>query len=256
MWTLRRYLSMPKLFGFSLLRNGIKYDYSFRESLNSLDPIVEKTFLAIGSSEDDTLLECRKIPKIECIETIWNPNLKQGLVLSDETNKALQALKKSLNSEELNSSWGIYLQADECLHEEDYETLIDDIKQAEASGYDAIMFSYLHFWQTHHTIATSKRWYPHEVRAIKLDSNIESWGDAQGFRNYQKPFYSRARIFHYGHVRDPKVYIKKMEDMSALYSNNATESKYYNARDRDKEDDHKCIFFIGEHILKLCMKEF
>lgn len=238
---------MIKLYGFSLIRNAIKYDYSFKEALLSMAPLVQYSVVAVGKSEDETLKVAGEIPNIKIIETVWNQDLKQGLVLSDETNKALTSLRSSLSGDELKSAWGIYLQADECLHEDDFEILRHDIEEAERGGYDAIMFSYLHFWQTHHFIATAKRWYPHEVRAIKLDSSIESWGDAQGFRHYQKPFYSKARIYHYGHVRDPKVYLKKMEDMSALYSKNATESKYYNAKDRDKKDDHQCIFYWGTH---------
>lgn len=210
-------------------------------------PIVNTIVVAVGKSEDSTLAEVKKIPKVKALETIWNPELKQGLVLSDETNKALNALRASLTETELKTAWGIYLQADECLHQDDYDLLKSDIFKAQEEGCDAIMFSYLHFWQTHHSIATAKRWYPHEVRAIKLDSTIESWGDAQGFRNYKKPYYSHARIFHYGHVRDPKIYLKKMEDMSALYSVDAHESKYYNAKDRDKKDDHQCLFFWGTH---------
>lgn len=245
----QRFLSTinVQLYGFSLIRNGLKYDYSFKEAFLSMAPIVNYTMVAVGKSEDHTLDEVKKIPQIKVIETEWNQELKQGLVLSDETNKALNALRKSLTGDELKSAWGIYLQADECLHEEDFEVLQRDIEIAERDGHDAIMFSYLHFWQTHHSIATAKRWYPHEVRAIKLDSQIESWGDAQGFRNYKNPYYSHARIFHYGHVRDPKIYLKKMEDMSTLYSKDAHESKYYNAKDRDKKDDHQCIFYWGTH---------
>lgn len=38
-----------------------------------------------------------------------------------------------------------------------------------------------------------------------------------------------------------------MEDMSALYNKDAHASKYYNAKDRDKKDDHQCIFYWGTH---------
>ncbi len=167
---------MQNLYGFSLIKNGIKYDYSFVEALNSLSPIVKKTVVAVGKSDDETLNKVSSLPKVDVLETIWNTDLKQGLVLSDETNKALIHLKKQIPTNDLKNAWAIYLQADECLHEDDYEILLQDLEKAEAEGYDAIMFSYLHFWQTHHHVATAKRWYPHEVRAIKLDTKIESWG--------------------------------------------------------------------------------
>ena len=42
------------IYGFTLLRNGVKYDYSFRECLKSLEPICKSVYLALGESEDDT----------------------------------------------------------------------------------------------------------------------------------------------------------------------------------------------------------
>lgn len=222
----------------------MKYDYSFKESLLSLAPIVEKTYLALDPSDDSTEEELKKIPSVKIIPSVWDMNLKNGLVLSVETNKALSALRTD-HGKDLNA-WGIYLQADEVIHESDYELLKRDIQSAQESGYDALSFRYLHFWQTHHHLAIAKNWYPHEVRAIKLNSNVVSWGDAQGFKHFQKIFYTEARIFHYGHVRDQSIYKKKMEDMSRLYNTNETLTKYYNVKDRDKEYTD-CLLYFGTH---------
>jgi hypothetical protein len=179
-----------KLFGFTLLRNGVKYDYSFKESLLSLAPLVEKIYLALDKGDDTTEEEIKKFPFIKIIPSTWDMNLKKGLVLSVETNKALEALRADHGQED--EAWGIYLQADEALHEDDYEILKRDIEKAQSEGCDAISFRYLHFWQTHHHVAISRKWYPHEIRAIKLKTPIESWGDAQGFRNYKKIFPYRS----------------------------------------------------------------
>lgn len=238
--------SSNKLYGFTLLRNGVKYDYPFKESLLSLKPFVEKIFLALDPGDDSTEEEIKKFPFVKIIPSKWDMNLKQGLVLSVETNKALTALRA-----EHQNGWGIYLQADEVLHQDDYEILKRDIEKAEASGCDAISFCYLHFWKTHHHIAIAKNWYPHEIRAIKLNSDIESWGDAQGFRNYKKVFFTEARIFHYGHVRAQDIYEAKMKDMSAMYDSDGRVSQYYNPKNRDKKQ--KCLLYFGTH--PLVMKE-
>jgi hypothetical protein len=234
-------LNSCKVFGFSLLRNGVKYDYSFIESLKSLSPIVDKVYLALDAGDDTTEDEIKKLSFVKIIPSKWDMSLKHGLVLSVETNKALSVLR----SDEKNG-WGIYLQADEVLHEEDYELLKRDIEKAEVDGFDAISFRYLHFWQTHHHVAISKKWYPNEIRAIKLNTEIESWGDAQGFRNYKKIYYSDARIFHYGHVRDQSVYEGKMRDMAKLYHsqdviNSRLEKGFKEAR------KNKCILYFGTH---------
>ena len=232
--------SSNKLYGFTLLRNGVKYDYPFKESLLSLSPLVENIYLALDSGSDSTETEIKKLTCVKIIPSTWDMNLKQGAVLSVETNKALTALRA-----EHKDGWGIYLQADEVLHQDDYEIIKRDIERAEASGCDAISFCYLHFWKTHHHMAIAKNWYPHEIRAIKLNSDIESWGDAQGFRNYKKVFFTEARIFHYGHVRAQDIYEAKMKDMSAMYDSDGRVSQYYNPKNRDKKQ--KCLLYFGTH---------
>ena len=235
---------MIKLYGFTLLRNGVKYDYSFKESLDSLAPIVEKTYLALDPGTDSTEAELKKLPNIQIIPSKWDMSLQKGLVLSVETNKSLEALRAD-HGEELEA-WGIYLQADEVLHEDDYEILKSDIKIAQSEGYDAISFRYLHFWQTHHHVAISKKWYPNEIRAIKLKSKIESWGDAQGFRLYHKVYESEARIFHYGHVREQSSYQEKMRDMGLLY-HAASVSEERLAKGLKDARKNKCVLYFGTH---------
>lgn len=237
------------LYGFSLLRNGVKYDYSFRESLLSLSGIAQEIFVAIDEGEDTTLETVKKLPNIHIIPSTWDLSLSKGLVLSVETNKALASLR---DIHHLEFDWGLYLQADEVIHEDDYQLILDDIKKAHEEGCDAVTFRYLHFWQTHHHLAIAKNWYPEEIRAIKINSDVVSYGDAQSFKNARKIFSSEARIFHYGHVRDQSIYKTKMEEMSKLYNSDATKSKYYNARDREKNYDD-CLLYFGTH--PLVMKE-
>lgn len=232
------------LYGFTLLRNGVKYDYSFRESFTSLSNLVKKTYVALDPGEDTSLEEVSKLDNIKIIPTVWDMSLKKGLVLSVETNKALEALRKDHGTED--NAWGIYLQADEVIHEEDYELLIKDIETANATGCDVVCFRYLHFWQTHHHIALSKKWYPNEIRAIKLKSPIESWGDAQGFKNYSKKFFTEARIYHYGHTRDQASYKIKMRDMGKMYH----EDQDLEARlEKGLKDAEKiqCALYFGTH---------
>ncbi len=222
----------------------MKYDYSFKESLQSLAPLVEKIYLALDRGDDTTEEEIKKFPFVKIIPSVWDMSLKKGLVLSVETNIALEALRADQGIEE--NAWGIYLQADEVLHPDDYEILKNDIEKAQAEGCDAISFRYLHFWLTHHHLAISKKWYPNEIRAIKLKSPIESWGDAQGFRNYKKIFYTEARIFHYGHVREKNSYKEKMHDMGKLYHSAEDLEKKLEKGFKDARKN-KCALYFGTH---------
>lgn len=222
----------------------MKYDYSFKESLLSLTPITQQTYLALDKGDDSTSLELTSIPALKLIPSIWDMSLKKGLVLSVETNKALAALRADHGED--NNAWGIYLQADEVLHEDDYEILKADLEKAQAEGYDAISFRYLHFWQTHHHVVISKKWYPHEIRAIKLNTPIESWGDAQGFKNQKKVFYTEARIFHYGHVREQSSYNEKMREMGKFYhASEILEQKLADGLKDTKKN--RCVYYFGTH---------
>lgn len=242
---------MTFIFGFTLLRNGVKYDYCFKESLSSLLAVTEKVYLALGDSEDKTEEEIDKFDRVEKIHTVWDPEKRSGgLILSEQTNIALEGLKE--REAPLEAKWGIYLQCDEVFHEEDYDLIVEDIKRAEIEGCDVVQFRYLHFWQDHHSLAINKKWYPQEIRAVRLDSNIESWGDAQSFRNYKKAYYSDARIFHYGHVREKDKYLSKKKDILKLYHSDERLPKY-KKREKKFDDQTECLNFLGNH--PLLMKE-
>ncbi len=233
------------LYGFTLLRNGVKYDYCFREALKSLAAVTESTFLALGESEDGTEGAVSDLKFLKIVPTVWDEKLREGgLILSQQTNIALNAARSVLGTRP--NAWGIYLQCDEVLHEEDVEIIKRDIAHADAQGCDAVTFRYWHFWQTHHEVAINKKWYPQEIRAIKLAGTIESWGDAQGFRNHTKVFHSDARVFHYGHVRDPMKYLEKKRDILALYHSDEKLPKY-KRRERRFDNMTETLAFFGNH---------
>ena len=242
----QKFSNLIKLYGFGVLKNGVKFDFPFKESVLSMEPITEKVYFALGDSEDSTNAFFSKMDFCKVTHTTWDKSLKDGKVISVETNKALQFLKKDLSALELKNAWGIYLQADEVLHEDDYRILKKDLEHCEENGYDAISLRYLHFWQTHHHLAVTKNWYPHEIRLIKLDSQIESWGDGQSFQSHHKIFYSEARIFHYGHVREQKAYAEKMRFQSSFHhADHLVEEKL--KKDAKNSKKHKTHYFFGTH---------
>lgn len=239
-----RSLNLTRIYGFGLLKNGVKYDFPFVESLLSFKPLVEKVFYVLGDSSDNTddiFLKYQDFCLTE--KSVWDMTLKDGHVIGVETNKAISFLKKNVD---VRNAWGIYLQSDEVLHEEDYELIISDLEKAEKEGCDAMTFKYLHFWKSHHKIAISKTWYPKEIRAIKLDSHVESWGDGQSFKNYKKLFHSDARIYHYGHVREASAYEAKLQFQASFHFKGF---RYYRKRLQAKKNSlkQKAILYLGTH---------
>lgn len=205
--TLLDQMTTPPLHGFTLLRNGLKYDYPFRESLGALRLLCDSVVVAVGKSEDGTEEAIASL-NLEQVPTVWDEaKRKGGTILSEQTNIALTELRRRRGK-----GWGFYLQADELISERDFERVLSDIAQAEREGYDAISFRYLHFWQSYERIAVGRRWYPQEIRALRLDSSVESFGDAQSFRHWSKRFESEAVIYHYGHVREAGAYERKKKD--------------------------------------------
>ena len=108
-----------KVSGFAIARNVIKADYPIGESLKSIAPLCDEIIVAVGNSDDGTreYILGLGIPQLKIIDTIWDDNLREGgRVLADETNKALAATDP-------HADWCFYIQADECIHEQDLERI-------------------------------------------------------------------------------------------------------------------------------------
>ena len=208
-----------KISGFTFVRNGFKLGYPVLESLQSLLDICDEVVIAIGNSDDETEERIKNLgnPKIIIISTVWDETLREGgTILAQQTDIALQ---------HCTGDWLLYLQADEVLHEKDY----DIIKQY-AHRYlhhptiEGLLFSYYHFFGNYNYIGTGRQWYRSEIRMIKNTNSVFSWRDAQGFRTKDangirklKVASIPASVYHYGWVRNPIAYLKKQEAFHKLY---------------------------------------
>lgn len=208
-----------KVSGFTFIRNAIKFGYPIVESINSIMPICDDFYVAVGNSDDDTLELIKSInpEKINIIETLWDDSLREGgRVLAEETNKAFKAIPA-------DSDWAFYIQGDEAVHEK-YLPIIKDAmnKWKDDKNVDGLLFKYLHFYGSYDYIGSSEKWYPREIRVVKNNKNIYSYRDAQGFRKDDnkklnvKPV--DAYIYHYGWVKDPRTQTDKIKNFLKLYN--------------------------------------
>ena len=206
-----------KVAGFTFVRNAIKYDYPVVESIESILPLCDEVVVAVGNSEDGTLELVKGIgsPKIKIIETVWDDSLRQGgQVLAVETNKAFAAISA-------DADWAFYIQADECIHEQD----VLNIKLAmqehlENAAVEGLLFHYKHFYGSYDYIGDSRRWYRNEIRIIRNDKSISSYKDAQGFRKHNEKLKVKAisaSIYHYGWVKPPHLQQAKQEVFHRLW---------------------------------------
>ena len=220
--------SAPTLSGFTIIRNGVEFDFPFLESFTSALSIVDEFIINIGESSDDTKEKIQKwisalskvdAKKIITFDSHWpldNLELKKGgKILSQQTNLALEKCK---------SRWCLYLQADEVLHEEDHDEIKKQLEAAEKNNnVEALVFQYIHFYGNYNVVQTSRSSYRREIRIIRNGLGIQSTGDAQSFRHRDgkklNAVLTKARIFHYGWVRPQEKMKEKTVFMDSLYRN-------------------------------------
>ena len=208
---------MVKVSGFTIVRNAVKLDFPLEASVRSILPICDEVIVNVGRSEDDTLDLVRSIrdPKIRIIETEWDMT-RRNTVLGLETHRAMRACKHP---------WGVYIQADEVLHERGAEALAAAIQSADNDPrVEGLLVRYLHFYAGFDTVATHRRWYRREVRAVRLspELDIRPYQGAQGFRVGPGNRKIRARLtaaemFHYGWARPAQALREKRELGRTMY---------------------------------------
>lgn len=208
---------MPKVSGFTIVRNALILDFPLEASIRSILPVCDEVVVNVGHSDDETLELVGSIrdPKIRILQTHWDLTI-QNRVLGDETLRAMR---------ECRHPWGIYIQADEVLHERGAEALIHAITEHDGdSRVEGLLVQYLHFYGGMDTIAMNRRWYRREVRAVRLDPTlgIHPYQGAQGFRVGPANRRIRARLtnaemFHYGWARPGRALRAKREASRVLY---------------------------------------
>jgi hypothetical protein len=206
-----------KVSGFTIVRNAIKLDFPVEASIRSILPICDEVVVNVGRSEDETLELVRSIadPKIRILETEWDMT-RRNSVLGLETLRAMQACRYP---------WGIYIQADEVLHERGSEVLAASIQRHDGDpAVEGLLVRYLHFYGGFDSVATHRRWYRREVRAVRLDPklDIRPYQGAQGFRVGPQLRKIRARLtdaemFHYGWARPSQALKEKRELGRTMY---------------------------------------
>ena len=208
---------MVKVSGFTIVRNAVKLDFPVEASIRSILPICDEVVVNVGRSEDDTLELIRSIkdPKIRILETEWDM-ARRNTVLGHETLRAMRACAHP---------WGVYIQADEVLHEDGAAALGAAIQRSDGDHrIEGLLVRYLHFYGGFDTVATHRRWYRREVRAVRLspELDIRPYQGAQGFRvgpdhRKIKARLTAAEMFHYGWARPAQALREKRDLGRTMY---------------------------------------
>src|SRR6266513_2953890 len=97
------------LSGFTIVRNALKLNFPIVATICSVLGACDEVVVNVGKSDDETreVIEGIGDSRIRIIENVWDMS-KGDATLALQTQRAMDACQ---------GSWGIYVQADEVLHE-------------------------------------------------------------------------------------------------------------------------------------------
>ena len=210
---------MIKLSGFTFIRNAVQYDFPVVEAITSILPLVDECVVNVGRSEDDTLNVIRSIEsdKIRIIESVWDDSLrKDGHIFGIQQDVALS---------HCTGDWALLVQGDEVMHEEDYPIIQEALQTYhEHPEVLALVFRMVHFKGDYWSVDP---WMYHKAtRIVRTHCGIHSTTDAcdflaSGARRMLKREKTgrllKARMFHYGWVKDSHILREKLRFQSSRH---------------------------------------
>jgi hypothetical protein len=205
------------LSGFTIVRNAVILDYPVVPSIRSILEVCDEVVVNVGKSDDATrdLVAAIADPRVRILDSAWDFT-RGSEALAVETNRAMAACR---------GTWGLYIQADEVLHETGAAILRARVREWDDDArVEGLVVDYLHFLGDFDTLATNRHWYRREVRVVRLGRarDIRSFQDAQGFRVGPERRRVRARVtgatmFHYGWARPPESARRKFTASEQIF---------------------------------------
>ncbi|HPH98746.1 MAG TPA: glycosyltransferase family 2 protein [Chitinophagaceae bacterium] len=217
-----------KVSAFTYVRNGIAMEYPFIESIKSVLPLVDEFIVVVGDSTDGTRQAVENIndSKIKIIDTIWDEAMRsKGLVFAQQANTGLDNVSK-------DADWLFHIQADEVIHEKDYDTIQNAMHQyLKDKTVEGFLFKFINFFGDYKHWAPSRRFHQKEIRIIRNNPHYRSYRDSQGFRRFNNPamylqekgyklkvIHIPATVYHYSYVKNPLTQIKKQIEFGRRYN--------------------------------------
>lgn len=116
----------PLVSGVTVLKDGVRLDYCFREAIRSALPLCDEYLVVLGRSEDGTREAIEEIddPRIRIVDTEWSSLVQpRQALLAQQTNLGLHLAR---------GYWVLNMQAAEALHEDSVPRLRNLLEEARA----------------------------------------------------------------------------------------------------------------------------
>lgn len=197
---------MNSLCGISMVRNGQKYDYCFKEAVLSLIDVCDYVIVVFVESDDNTL---------EALKTIDAPNFKIIELPASEwdvidgrerlsyiTNIAIQ------EADRMGFEYVLYCQADEVVCPESYE----NIRKAINDNHEGYFIRRVNLWGNPNLqLNIPQNRLPCSNYVIRLAKvNCRAIDDAESLlANANNDYADKIKMIHYGFVRDKKIMKQK-----------------------------------------------
>jgi len=238
--------------GFTIARQVRRLGYPIQASLRSLLPLVDELIVNVGDGDDGTLEAVLEVddPRVIVFRSTWDMNKRDGLTLSEETNKALARCR---------GDWGLYLQSDEVLHEADLPVMRTALERAHGTRVEALSLLYYHFYGSCQTYKDDPRhWYRRATRIVRIGTGIESVGDACAFMVHEQGAWRQPRrrrvsahVYHYGRALPPGQMLNKQRNLESLYYDQSWRDQHGLREDMDPvlvyADRRHLRMFTGTH---------
>ena len=173
--------------------------------------------------------------------------------------------QSNLGLAEITSDWAFHIQADEVIHEDDINKILEFIEIADKEeSIDGLLFPFYHFWGDYKHIRNTRQTHPFEIRVFKNNRGVLSYKDSQGFRSFTsdidevgsklRVINTNIPVYHYSYTRNPKLMNKKANYFHRFWHTNEWLKNNTISKDFDYNDVDRLDLFEGSH--PIYMNEF
>lgn len=181
----------------TMIRDGIKYDYHFEETIRCLQDLADQVVVCVVKTDDGTLEAVRKIADAKTKVIVVDNELWQAT-----SGKERLSYFSNIAIANLDTEWNIYVQGDECIHESSFPL----IRQAIETNNEAFLIHRLNLWNTPYQYLTCPlERQPCSTAVIRLaKTKYRCVGDGESLDVFAAPLLD-VKCFHLGFVRKRDV---------------------------------------------------
>lgn len=198
--------------GSIFVRNGVKYDYCFKESILSLLEFCDEVSCVVVEGEDETEDIIRKLEsENKKLKVTYLPQSEWDSQQGKAQSKLCYFTDIAISK--LTTDYNFYQQADEIMHESCYSKIREVIK----SGEPAYFCTRINLWQSPYLqLNVPQNRKPCSSEIIRLaKTEYRSYGDAESLAVPTADYscVNDIRMYHMGFVRDRRIMKAKVINM-------------------------------------------